>query len=655
MRYRSDIDGLRAIAVLLVLMFHGGLTIFPSGFIGVDIFFVISGFLITSIIHNKLINNNFSLPDFYISRLWRLQPALILILILTLIVAAIFYLPADFINYLKSAQYTTSFISNQYFERITTSYASPDSAFFLLLHTWSLSIEWQWYLILPAIIYFLHRFISQKNISIATISIAIVFIGIAFYFSNKNPDKSYYFLSSRIFEFMIGSSLATLNLSKISFKRNASLILGVLSLVALIYCATKNNIVIGYPDYHALIVSLATALLILIGASKNTISSSILSWPPLVFIGTISYSLYLWHWPIFSTARYLGFTENLYFLLVCYSLTFITAYLSYILIEKPYRRKRCSLIKSLVILVLIPVVAFTLLSLIAKSYDGLPIRFGSELSHIESSLKKYNSTQRELCFNSKSNDLREKCNIGDHTTPLKKALLIGDSNSSHFWSFFDVLGSQSNTSITAISSSSCLALPDIKQYKWGVGTKINDACLKNTKKYFNYIKTEKYDFVIIGELWSNYLNNIAKENGKPANESEAESAIYHALDNAITLIEKSGATPILIKEIAHMPKDYMDCFYSPYKERKNFKNNKYRCGFKITPSDTTWVERVFNKIENDHPKVIFINPRLIQCKDDHCLGNIDGKPIYRDSGHLTDYASYNFGLDFIKAYKNPLD
>lgn len=655
MRYRSDIDGLRAIAVLLVLMFHGGLTIFPSGFIGVDIFFVISGFLITSIIHNKLINNNFSLPDFYISRLWRLQPALISILIFTLIVAAIFYLPADFINYLKSAQYTTSFISNQYFERITTSYASPDSAFFLLLHTWSLSIEWQWYLILPAIIYFLHRFISQKNISIATISITIVFIGIAFYFSNKNPDKSYYFLSSRIFEFMIGSSLATLNLSRILFKRNTSLILGVLSLVALIYCATKNNIVIGYPDYHALIVSLATALLILIGASKNTISSSILSWPPLVFIGTISYSLYLWHWPIFSTARYLGFTENLYFLLVCYSLTFIIAYLSYILIEKPYRRKRCSLIKSLVILVLIPVVAFTLLSLIAKSYDGLPIRFGSELSHIESSLKKYNSTQRELCFNSKSNDLREKCNIGDHTTPLKKALLIGDSNSNHFWFFFDVLGSQSNTSITAISSSSCLALPDIKQYKWGVGTKINDVCLKNTKKYFNYIKTEKYDFVIIGELWSNYLNNIAKENGKPANESEAESAIYHALDNAITLIEKSGATPILIKEIAHMPKDYMDCFYSPYKERKKFKNNKYRCGFKITPSDTTWVERVFNKIENDHPKVIFINPRLIQCKDDHCLGNVDGKPIYRDSGHLTDYASYNFGLDFIKAYKNPLD
>lgn len=655
MRYRSDIDGLRAIAVLLVLMFHGGLTIFPSGFIGVDIFFVISGFLITSIIHNKLINNNFSLPDFYISRLWRLQPALISILILTLIVAAAFYLPADFINYLKSAQYTTSFISNQYFERITTSYVSPDSAFFLLLHTWSLSIEWQWYLILPAIIYFLHRFISQKNISVATISIAIVFIGIAFYFSNKNPDKSYYFLSSRIFEFMIGSSLATLNLSRISFKRNTSLTLGGGSLVALTYCATKNNIVIGYPDCHALIVSLATALLILIGASKNTISSSILSSPPLVFIGTISYSLYLWHWPIFSTARYLGFTENLYFLLVCYSLTFITAYLSYILIEKPYRRKRCSLIKSLVILVLIPVVAFTLLSLIAKSYDGLPIRFGSELSHIESSLKEFNSTQRESCFNSKSNDLREKCNIGAHTTPLKKALLIGDSNSNHFWSFFDVLGNQSNTSITAISSSSCLALPDIKQYKWGVGTKINDACLKNTKKYFNYIKTEKYGFVIIGELWSNYLHNIAKENGKPANESEAESAIYHALDNAITLIEKSGATPILIKEIAHMPKDYMDCFYSPYKERKNLKNNKYRCGFKITPSDTTWVERVFNKIENDHPKVIFINPRLIQCKDDHCLGNVDGKPIYRDSGHLTDYASYNFGLDFIKTYKNPLD
>lgn len=135
MRYRSDIDGLRAIAVLLVLIFHGGLSAFPSGFIGVDIFFVISGFLITSIISTSLKKQSFSLSDFYVRRLWRLQPALITVVIFTLVLATIFYLPTDFIDYIKSAKFTTLFTSNKYFARSTTGYAAPDTANILLLHT----------------------------------------------------------------------------------------------------------------------------------------------------------------------------------------------------------------------------------------------------------------------------------------------------------------------------------------------------------------------------------------------------------------------------------------------------------------------------------------------------------------------------------------
>lgn len=219
MHYRSDIDGLRAIAVLFVLMFHAGLGIFPSGFIGVDIFFVISGFLITSIINNSLNKNTFSLSDFYVRRLWRLQPALISVVIFTLILSVIFYLPNDFIDYIKSAKYTTLLISNQYFERSTTGYAAPDAAYLLLLHTWSLSIEWQWYLFLPMGLFLLNRYLSEKNIKIVTVSLTFFMLGISLYLSDKYPNKSYYFLSSRIFEFLIGGSLVLLGYTKLKFKK----------------------------------------------------------------------------------------------------------------------------------------------------------------------------------------------------------------------------------------------------------------------------------------------------------------------------------------------------------------------------------------------------------------------------------------------------
>ncbi|MEM8111942.1 acyltransferase, partial [Morganella morganii subsp. sibonii] len=136
-KYRSDIDGLRAIAVLFVVIFHSYDNLIPSGFIGVDIFFVISGFLISSIIRQQLIDNSFSFSDFYRRRLWRLQPALLLVMLFVLVITSIFYLPDDYIDAMNSEKYTSLFLSNQYFSRVTTSYAAQDSVYLPLLHTWS--------------------------------------------------------------------------------------------------------------------------------------------------------------------------------------------------------------------------------------------------------------------------------------------------------------------------------------------------------------------------------------------------------------------------------------------------------------------------------------------------------------------------------------
>lgn len=156
--YRPEIDGLRAIAVLLVLTYHAGLSIFPAGFIGVDIFFVISGFLTTSIVLNAIDRGKFSFFEFYKRRIWRLQPAVIALMGITLISATVFYLPDDYRAFIKSERAVSQFVANQFFAHETSGYATADSAGWLLLHTWSLAIEWQWYLILPLGIWLLNRF-----------------------------------------------------------------------------------------------------------------------------------------------------------------------------------------------------------------------------------------------------------------------------------------------------------------------------------------------------------------------------------------------------------------------------------------------------------------------------------------------------------------
>jgi peptidoglycan/LPS O-acetylase OafA/YrhL len=652
-KYRSDIDGLRAIAVLFVLMFHGGLSLFPSGFIGVDIFFVISGFLITSIIKASLKNSDFSLSGFYVRRLWRLQPALITVIIFTLILATIFYLPTDFIDYIRSAKYTTLLTSNQYFARSTTGYASPDTAYLLLLHTWSLSIEWQWYLLLPAGILLLNRYLSDRNAKIVTLIITVSMLGLSLYLSDKYPSKSYYFLTSRIFEFMIGGCLIVFNHAQLKLKQSTASILGVLSLVAIIYCATRTNIVLGYPDYHAVIVSIATALLILVGTSTNGIASRILSLPPLVFVGSISYSLYLWHWPIFATGRYLGLTENTLFTIICFVVTFVAAYLSYIFIEKPCRKIRWSLTKSLSILVIIPALFFLISYPISEKYNGFNSRFGSEYARIESTLQKYASPYRESCLNGNTDGADKNCIVGD-VSSNKRALLIGDSNSNHFWSFFDALAKDAHMSVMVQGTSSCLTLPGIYQFDWWYfKNTVYNECHDNTERYYDNIKKGKFDYVILGEVWMNYAgDNIINNIGDKRSINLSRVRIEAAMRNALDIIIKSGAKPVIIKTIYVMPQNYMSCFYQHIKIRKDYTPNS--CNPNLWVGDNNeWFTQLFNKIKNDYPSLIVIDPKDVQCSGNTCKTDIDGIPVYRDVGHFTDYASHKFGEQYIERYKNP--
>lgn len=655
MRYRSDIDGLRAIAVLFVLIFHAGLTLFPSGFIGVDIFFVISGFLITSIITTALNNNKLSVTDFYVRRLWRLQPALIATILFSLIIATIFYLPEDFTHFLREAKYTTLFTSNQYFSRATTAYAAPDTAFLLLLHTWSLSIEWQWYLVLPAALLLLHKYLPSRWLSPVVISTTLAMVALSLYLSQAFPDKSYYFLSSRIFEFLFGSCLIMLKSENLKPNNFMATCIGLAALSALFYCATRTNIVLGYPDYHAVIVAAASAALLYVGSVSGGIVTRALSIPPLVFIGTISYSLYLWHWPIFAAGRYLGFEENGIFTTICLALTFSLAWLSYLFIEKPFRKKRIPLLKSFIYLALLPALLFVVLSAISEKQDGLSWRFGSQFQQVALTLKQNESRDRKYCIDGSSELEHKNCTIGD-VNAAKKALLIGDSHSNHFWSFFDVLGKNAHMSVLAQATSSCLTLPGVYLFDWWYfKDTVYQKCHDDSDKFYENIRQGHFDYVIIGEVWSNYAgDNIVNHPQDPRSLELSHQRIETAMKQALDIIIQSGARPVIIKQIYTMPDNFMHCFYDSVKFRKKYVSNS--CNTNTWTDDSSeWFPQLFNRLEKTYPTLIIIDPKDAQCSGNVCKTDINGVPVYRDVGHINDFASHEFGVEYLRQHKNPFN
>ncbi|KTD13615.1 acetyltransferase [Legionella gratiana] len=655
MKYRPDIDGLRAIAIVLVLIYHGGLRFFPSGFIGVDVFFVISGFLITSIIHESLNTDSFSFLDFYNRRLWRLQPVFVCLLFLTTTLTALFFLPDDLMQYSKSARKTSLFLSNLFFDKTTTGYFSPETHQLPLLHTWSLSIEWQCYLLLPCLIYGLYRFLPKKYLPASVYILTLI----AFLYSSHNgrtlPAHTYYLLLSRIYEFLIGSCVALVpSITRAGNKYLLNLIGGI-ALFSLFYIASLNPVLPGYPDKHALVVCLATGILITLGRFfPECFLCKLLSIKPIVFIGLLSYSLYIWHWVIFSLLKYQSIVETLVIQFFAYGLTFVLAYLSWNYIEKPARHLRNTPFRyTFGLLVFMPILVIHLTSYLIHVNNGFPKRFHGELATIYQQLEQYESKLRPTCISDKQQEINMQCLVGSRKRDSKKALMIGDSFSNHYWNFIDVLGKDANVTVLMQAVSSCITLPGIYLYDWWhFKNQIYQQCHVLTQKYYQMIQENHYDYVLISQLWINYMaDNIINHLGDKRSVPLTLKRLEDALDKALTIITDSGAKPVLIKSTAVMQKNLHDCFFKHIKLRKSYLPGE--CDFTLN-EPAPWLEQLFQQMKLKYPQLIIIDPKKIQCIQGKCKADINGIPVYRDVGHITDYAAYQLGTLYLQQYANPL-
>lgn len=441
MQYRQDIQGLRALAFFLVFIFHLNSAWLPGGFIGVDVFFVISGYLMTSIILEEKDKNIFNYFNFYLKRLKRIFPAYLFFIILTLIVGASVYLHRDIWTLQKSAGSSALFVSNFLFSR-GDSYFGAKLSENPFLHTWSLAVEMQFYCIVPVILMlFPKRYLSE--IIFLFILIITVCSSIFIYFEHKKSSV-YFSILFRIPEFLIGGYYSLIFKKKFNFKRIYNNLLAAGSFIILILSAVFINENSIFPGATALIPTVATANLLV--TDNNFISDFLTKRLP-VFMGELSYSLYLWHWPIIALIRY----YNDEYILNVYEISFITiftlmiSWISYRFVEGYFKKIGNSLFIKFFI-VSLPVVTLLIIFLPKISYsDKIPEIYSSPTF----GLKSHNHKNIEI--------------FGDQSSKNNKILLIGDSHALTIKPFLDYLGKKHDFSFSTITADGLPSLKGIRK------------------------------------------------------------------------------------------------------------------------------------------------------------------------------------------------
>ena len=451
LKYRPDIDGLRAVAVLSVLAFHIGLSRFSGGFVGVDVFFVISGYLISSIIFADINASRFTIKGFYERRIRRIFPALFAMLAVSSVVAFIYLLPSELIDYAKSMLAATGSASNLYFWRHSGYFESPLSK--PLLHTWSLAVEEQFYISFPLLLLLVRRFFPQR-LRTAVVFLFFVSLVTSCFVVARNAETAFYMPYTRAWELLLGTLLSLRIFPRLgsAWLRNIATLggIGMIGWSVLLY--SHDTL---FPGLSALLPCVGSALIIWAGEAGTSLVGSMLSWRPVVFVGLISYSLYLWHWPVIvlrsmgmlvsiSAIPFRGhssiFSIHRLDMLIDVTLSLLLAVLSWKFVEGPFRNGRLRLsgrplfaLTGGVMALLLAGAAWTV------HVRGFRDRFPEQALQVASALdsnEENASIRTGICFITTEYHFAKY----DYNTCLQQDehktnyLLLGDSHSAMLWS-----------------------------------------------------------------------------------------------------------------------------------------------------------------------------------------------------------------------------
>ena len=434
-KYRPEIDGLRAIAILPVIFYHAGFHVFSGGYVGVDIFFVISGYLISSIILSEIETGKFSLLNFYQRRARRILPALFCVILISIPFAWFILLPADLELFGNSAFSALTFWSNYifYFE---IDYFETSSKLKPLLHTWSLSIEEQFYIIYPLLLIFFFKFGKKTFITFLIVSgifslilsqwagnlkFTYPYFEKELLFFNQSSLTNFFLPIGRIWELIIGILIA-FYIKKNGQPNKFNEVLTLIGLLLIIYSVFTFTPETNYPSFNTLIPTIGTGLLILYMNSK-TVTYKIFSQKSLVFIGLISYSAYLYHYPIFTFIEYSNnLNTNLILKIILIFFTFFISYISWKYIEKPFRNKKIISKKHFFYTLLTLYLLVSFLVVLNFYSKGFKSRFDKDFKNFSIN---FNIKELEKETSEYKNNLRLDNQFD--TNNKKKILIIGNS------------------------------------------------------------------------------------------------------------------------------------------------------------------------------------------------------------------------------------
>ena len=655
--YRPDIDGLRAIAVLSVVFYHAGFSsLFGGGYVGVDVFFVISGYLITKLIYNKCKNSSFSFIDFYHRRIRRIAPAYFGIIVFSTIVTCILYSPGDTKNYFASMLSSLLISSNFYF-MFDSGYFTALAHTKPLLHTWSLGVEEQFYVFFPILVFYLSKLRLNVLKSLIILFLASLGFSIVYVFFDQN--FTFYMLPTRAWELLAGSILAVKTDKDYSTKHSD--IFGVAGILLILFSVTGFGYFqdLKFPGMTAVPVVLGSVFCIEAGRNRESLVYKFLSLKILTFFGLISYSLYLWHWPIFVFAKYL-YLKNVnpvYMNTVLLIPVFIFSYLSYKYIEQPFRQK-------LILPEIKPIYAsFFTVIIILSGFSEYGRRTGI-LQRFDPEVAKYYAYQNyyaplPLTLFSVPRVLGKYLYPFGESGKTPSIMVMGDSHAKTLYETIDALSKENHLGgVLYYYDSPFFGVAKLDDLKESVNRQ---------KIFYDYLLNNKIKSVIITVRWTIRLQGrtayedpgevkritrywVLDNNGQPV-QTTAGEALEFALNTTVKKFNELGIkTYIMLLVPEHncnVPATAAGLVRMKKHPETEIFIDKDEFNKRQEPS-TTIINRV--KAANRNVELIDVSNEL--CDDTKCYAVIDGTPMYRDNNHLSNTGLYKMKKIFIPAIEN---
>ena len=644
-QYRPDIDGLRGIAVVAVVLYHTGLAGARGGFVGVDVFFAVSGFLITQFIQERLAEGKFSIIEFYERRARRILPALFAVLVFACATACVLLTPSDLRDFSESLSATIAFSSNLLFWKQSGYFAGP-AHMKPLLHTWSLAIEEQFYLLYPVLLLTITNWARRSRILLfATLGAASFTLNI--WGSTHFPQATFFLLPARAWELLLGALLALDAFPQLRNKKLGDFlsVMGLAGVLGSIFVFSADN---PFPGWRAAFPCVGTALLIYSNTPAPTVIGRVLGLRWLVGIGLISYSLYLWHWPVLVFTRYVLFRPLTKLEAATVALvSFAAAVASWKLVEQPFRRPS-GVFSSTGLFVASGAAAALLLALSLAGYakNGFPQRMPEQVARYDASKFDINPYQQRCLFQMSAKRVSQDdfCVLGPNQKP--QFVIWGDSHADAVMPAFKVLADEAGVMGWFASDISCQPLLDVRRTY-----AIQDhQCGDFNRAMLAAIERNNIRSVVLVARWnvsafgrSSYeLDNglgqvfIVDDQSHEASMEENKHVFERGLRRTLARLAGGGRRIYVLLDVPNTN------ISTPEFLARGAKAGTIGSRATIDASQyfdqQRFIRSLFDSLSKEYP-VQIIDPAKILCEGPQCLIAVDGRSLYKDDHHLSVFGA----------------